>query len=68
MEFIGRKVYAIPENYQTVAGIFILPIFSACSFWIEIFASLRILPEIGILILILINISALLIYPIVFSY
>lgn len=66
--FIGSKVYEIPENYQTLAGLFILPLFSAITYWIEIFATFRILPERGIVILIVINVAALLIYPIYFSY
>jgi len=68
MSFIGSKVYAIPENYQTIAGILILPLFSAITYWIEIFATFKILPEFAIGIIIVINISALLIYPIYFSY
>jgi len=68
MSFIGSKVYEIPENYQTLAGILILPLFSAITYWIEIFATFRILPEFAIVIIILMNISALLIYPIYFSY
>jgi hypothetical protein len=67
-DFIESKVYAIPENYQTIAGIFTLPIFTANSYWIEIMASHKSFSRIILFLLILINQIALLTYPMVLSF
>ena len=67
-DFVKSKVYAIPENYQAIAGVMILPIFSMISFWIEIFASNRWAPRVLIFILVVLNMLALLIFPLILSF
>ena len=67
-EFIESKVYAIPENYQTIAGLFTLPIFSANSYWIEIIATYKGFNRVILFILITLNQIALLTYPMILSF
>jgi hypothetical protein len=55
------------ENYQTIAGLFTLPIFTQISFWIEILATKRV-SDYVIISLIILNLSALLAFPIIFSF
>jgi hypothetical protein len=66
--FMDSKVYAIPDNYQTVAGLFTLPIFTANSYWIEILATYKNFPRKILFVLIFLNITALLVYPMILSF
>jgi hypothetical protein len=67
-EFIESKVYVIPENYQTIAGLFTLPIFTANSYWIEILATYKGFSRIVLFTLIIMNQIALLTYPMILSF
>ena len=66
--FVESKVYAIPENYQTIAGLFTLPIFTANSYWIEIMATYKGFSRIILFTLITLNQVALLTYPMILSF
>ena len=55
------------ENYQTMAGLFTLPLFTILAYSIEILASTR-CPRLIIFLLIVTNLICLLIYPIIFSW
>jgi hypothetical protein len=36
-QFVESKVYGDISNYQTIAGLLLMPIFTANSYWIEVF-------------------------------
>ena len=55
------------QNYQTFAGLFTLPIFTAISYWLEIMATTR-FSRVILYFLIVTNLLSLLTFAIVFSY
>ena len=67
-EFVKSKVYAIPENYQAIAGCLTLPMFTMISFWIEILASKRWVPRSVVFMFVVLNLLALLVFPLILSF
>ena len=61
-DFLSRS-----ENYFTLAGLFIIPIFPHIGFWLEIMATTR-CSKAFITLLQIINLACLLTFPIAFSF
>jgi hypothetical protein len=65
--FAEKKLYAIPENYLTLGGWMVLPLFAVVSYFVEYLATKGV-PRLIVFLLILANQLALLAFPIYFSY
>jgi hypothetical protein len=61
------KFFQTLENYQTLTGLFTIPLFSVFAYGIEKLAATR-FPRLLIFLLIVSNLICLLIFPIAFSY
>jgi hypothetical protein len=61
------KFFQTLENYQTLTGLFTIPLFSVFAYGIEKLATTR-CPRLLIFLLIITNLICLLIFPIAFSY